>query len=72
MPDAAAMEAGVTKVKKQRQSVVMLRRLAKDPTALIGGILFALLALMAIFAPLIIRHPITEAVSYTHLTLPTN
>jgi peptide/nickel transport system permease protein len=35
----------------------MLRRLTKDPTALIGLILFSLLVLMAIFAPLLQRHP---------------
>ena len=58
MPDVATGEILVGKVKKQRQFVVLLRRLAKDPTALVGGVLFALLALMAIFAPLLIRHPI--------------
>ena len=58
MPDVAAAEAGATKIKRQRQSVVLLRRLAKDPTALTGGILLGVLALVAIFAPLLLRHPI--------------
>ena len=58
MSDVVAAEAGVTKVKRQRQSVVLLRRLAKDPTALAGGILLAVLTLLAIFAPLLLRHPI--------------
>ncbi len=58
MPDVATGEASVVKIKKQRQWLVLLRRLAKDPTALVGGILFTLLALMAIFAPLLIRHPV--------------
>jgi peptide/nickel transport system permease protein len=57
MLDVAAAEMGGTKVKRQRQSVVLLRRLSKDPSALIGGILFVLLALMAVFAPLLLRHP---------------
>ena len=58
MPDVAVVEVGATKIRRQRQSVVLLRRLAKDPSALTGGILFALLALAAIFAPLLLRHPI--------------
>jgi peptide/nickel transport system permease protein len=58
MVDIAAAGVGVTRVKRQRQSVVILRRLAKDPTALAGGILFTLLVLMAIFAPLLVRYPI--------------
>jgi peptide/nickel transport system permease protein len=58
MPNVAAAEIGATKIKRQRQSVVLARRLAKDPTALAGAILFMLLALMAIFAPLLLRHPV--------------
>ncbi len=58
MPNIAVVEVGATKIKKQRQSVVLLRRLAKDSTALTGGILFAVLALAAIFAPLLLRHPV--------------
>jgi peptide/nickel transport system permease protein len=58
MPDVAVVTVGATKIKRQRQSVVLLRRLAKDSTALTGGILFALLALAAIFAPLLLRYPI--------------
>jgi peptide/nickel transport system permease protein len=58
MPSVAAVEAGATKIKRQRQSVVLLRRLAKDPTALAGGILLGVLALVAVFAPLLLRYPI--------------
>ena len=58
MPNVTAMDAGALKIKKQRQSVVLLRRLAKDPTALTGGILLGVLLLAAIFAPLLLRHPI--------------
>jgi peptide/nickel transport system permease protein len=58
MANVAAVEAGAAKIRRQRQSVVLLRRLAKDPTALAGGILLGVLALMAIFAPLLLRHPI--------------
>lgn len=58
MPDAVAIEGGTLKIKRRRQSVILLRRLAKDPTALTGGILLGLLVLAALFAPLLIRHPI--------------
>jgi peptide/nickel transport system permease protein len=46
------------KIKRHRQSVVLLRRLAKDPTALTGGIMLGVLVLVALFAPLLLRHPI--------------
>ena len=58
MPDVATAEVSVVKIKKQRPWLTLLRRVAKDPTALVGGILFALLALVALFAPLLIRHKI--------------
>lgn len=58
MPDVAVVGVGSIKIRRQRQSVVLLRRLSKDPSALTGGVLFTLLVLMAIFAPLLIRYPI--------------
>jgi peptide/nickel transport system permease protein len=58
MSDVAVAQVAAPKIKRRRQSVVLLRRLAKDPTALTGGILLAILALAAIFAPLLLRHPI--------------
>ncbi len=60
MPDAAIAEAQPVAVKRRRQSLVLFRRLAQDQTALIGLMLFTALALMAIFAPLLIRYPIDE------------
>ena len=60
MADVAIAEAPPVAAKRRRQSVVLLRRLAKDQTALIGLILFTALVLMALFAPLLIRYPIDE------------
>jgi peptide/nickel transport system permease protein len=45
------------KVKRQSEFVLVARRLSKNPSAMIGFIVAALLALMAIFAPLIAPYP---------------
>jgi peptide/nickel transport system permease protein len=57
MLDVAVAEVRATKIKRQRQSLIVLRRLAKDPTALTGSIMFVILVLIAIFAPLLQRYP---------------
>jgi peptide/nickel transport system permease protein len=57
MLDVATAEGKATRIKKQRQSLVLARRLSRDPTAVFGTVVFALLVLMAIFAPLLQRHP---------------
>jgi len=51
------MEAQVPKVKKHGEFYIVTRRLSKNPTAIIGFVVAALLALMAILAPLIAPYP---------------
>jgi peptide/nickel transport system permease protein len=72
MPDVAVVVVGAPKIKRRRQSLVLLRRLAKDPTALTGGILLAILALAAIFAPLLLRHPIAFVNTEVRLQAPSS
>ena len=60
MAESAAVEAGTVRVKRQRQSAVMVRRLAKNPTAMIGFVLFMIMLITAVFAPLIATHPYDE------------
>jgi peptide/nickel transport system permease protein len=51
------MEAKVPKVKKHGEFYIVSRRLSKNSSAVIGFVVAVLLALMAIFAPLIAPYP---------------
>jgi peptide/nickel transport system permease protein len=57
MLNAATTEGKALKAKRQSEFVVVARRLSKNPSAVIGLVVAVLLALMAIFAPLIAPYP---------------
>lgn len=57
MHNSSAITAITQKNKKQSQFAVVLRRLSKNPSAIIGLIVVCLLVIMAIFAPLIAPYP---------------
>ena len=46
------VEAGKVRVKKERQWAILVRRLAKNPTAMIGFVLFMVMVIIAVFAGL--------------------
>ncbi len=56
MPSAATTEQA-PRIKRQSQFSAVVRRMSKNSSAVIGFILASLLALMAIFAPLIALYP---------------
>jgi peptide/nickel transport system permease protein len=55
--NAASVQETAPRIKRQSQFVLVARRLSKNPSAVIGFVVAALLALMAIFAPLIAPYP---------------
>ena len=54
---ATSMESKVPKVKKHGEFYIVSRRLSQNSSAVIGFVLAVMLALMAIFAPLIAPYP---------------
>lgn len=57
MLNVSTTEKPTSKVKRQSELVAVARRLSKNSSAIIGFIVAVLLALMAIFAPLIAPYP---------------
>jgi peptide/nickel transport system permease protein len=60
MHSAAVAEGRATKIKRQSEFVVVLRRLFRNPLATTGFVVLVLLAAMAILAPLIAPYPYDE------------
>jgi peptide/nickel transport system permease protein len=57
MLSAATTEGQAPKIKRQSESVVVARRLSKNPLATTGFVVAVFLAVIAIFAPLIAPYP---------------
>ena len=51
------LEAKAPKIKRQSEFVIVSRRLSQNSSAVIGFVVAVLLALMAVFAPLIAPYP---------------
>ncbi|MBI9050340.1 MAG: ABC transporter permease [Anaerolineaceae bacterium] len=63
-------EGNQSKIKRQSEFTVVARRLSKNPSAVIGFIVGVLLALIAIFAPLIAPYPYDQVDLYQTRTAP--
>ena len=70
MLNLAPAEGSLSTVKRQSELVVVARRLAKNPSAVVGFIVALSLTLMAIFAPLIAPYPYDKQDLYNTRAAP--
>ena len=70
MLNLAPAEGSLSTVKRQSELVVVARRLAKNPSAVVGFIVALSLTLMAIFAPLIAPYPYDKQDLYNTRSAP--
>ena len=70
MLNLAPAEGSLSTVKRQSELVVVARRLAKNPSAVVGFIVAIALTLLAIFAPLIAPYPYDKQDLYNTRSAP--